>query len=185
MDAVIRQMNYVAGGQWMLEGSLGAAAIDNDDWNPGFAADAALRYTILPHLSLRARITYSHLPFMFERKLADPERSSGRGMQVLSASVEAIWRLSADHGVVSPYVFAGPGFTWYETGEGLFQFGGFSLPVNDSSASAPSIYGGLGLDVPFGARISLYLEAQISANLRDVPLNSIVIGTVSGVQVLL
>jgi hypothetical protein len=168
-----------------VEAALGAAAIDNDDWNPGIAASVALRYTILPHLSLRTRITYSYLPFMFERKLADPERSSGREMQLLSASVEVIWRLSADRASVSPYIAVGPGVTWYETGESLFQFERFSLPVDGSSASAPGIFGGLGLDLPLDARMSLFLEAQITANLRDVPLNSVVIGVASGVQVLL
>jgi hypothetical protein len=184
-DDDIRELNYLAGGQWILEAGLGAAAIDNDDWNPGFSANAALRYTILPHLSLRARIAYSHLPFMFERKLADPEGSSGRGMEVLSASMEAVLRLSADHNSVSPYVVAGAGFTWYEVGDGIFTFRGLSLPVAGSSQSVPGIFGGLGLDLPLGRRFNLFLEAQVSANLRDAPLNSIVLGLVSGVQVLL
>jgi hypothetical protein len=185
MNAVTREVNYLAGGQWIGEGVLGAAAIDNDDWNPGLSANAALRYTILPHLSLRARIAYSYLPFMFERKLADPEGSSGRGMQVLSASVEGMFRLFADHGSVSLYIAAGAGMMWYDVGKGIFQFGGISAPVEGSSGSAPGIFGGIGLDVPLGGWLSLFLEGQASANLREVPMNRVVFGLVWGVQVLL
>jgi hypothetical protein len=183
----IRELSYSIGGQWAIAANPGAAAIDNDDWKIGYDLGAGLRYVLMPHLSLRARLGYSYLPFDFQIKFggAALESSSGREMRIISLSAEAVLRGSADHHVVSPYIAVGPIMTWYEIGDALVDLGRGSLAVEGSSYKAFGLNGGLGIDFPLGARTTWFIEGRTAVNLEDVPLNSVVISAVTGVQVLL